>query len=203
MQQGPVVQKKTCICVKCGICTGSRSTFITWKCIKTHDSCSASECLGDNWTERTRASNHTNLTLFSNFHPCALWRKSSNSQTFSVAESRSKNKCVSKNLCRFFFFSFFFFPHKKQNKTGLTIVSAVYVSQTDDIKISNSDHALSIQPYPAHTACFPCQTTRGQRGWGNRDHWIAAITPALRILYFTPKQVGFLAHAIVIVVWLL
>lgn len=62
---------------------------------------------------------------------------------------------------------------------------------TKDIKTSDPDHVLSLQSYPAQTACFPCQTTRGWGGWGNSDHWPAAIIPALRRLKFTPERLGF------------
>lgn len=68
---------------------------------------------------------------------------------------------------------------KKKNVTW-HFIHVVHWVQTNDIRTSN--HAASIQSYPAQTAHLPCQTTRGQRGWGSRDHWPAAITQALRRL---------------------
>lgn len=155
----------------------SRSTFFffMWRCIKIHYCNSAPEYLWDKWTiEQCGESNHTNPTLFCSLHPRSL--------SFSVVQGKAS---VTNN--RLFF-------QRAVNWTKAHILTV----QINDYKTCNPDHV--IQSYPAQSAHFPCQTTRGRRRWGERDHWPSA-TPVSRRLYTT--QAGFLIHATVIVIWLL
>lgn len=74
--------------------------------------------------------------------------------------------------------------------------------QTNDIKTSNPDHALSIESYPDQTTCFLCQTTRGQEGGGRGTIGLLQKHQLLED-FSLKKEAGFLVHAIVIVIWLL
>lgn len=125
-----------------------------------------------NGPERWGESNHTNLTLFRNFHPCPPLGGNHPTLEHSVCKNLKTKANVSLGMCVIL-------------RTIPKLDHALYsycTEQTNDIKTSNPDHAVSTQSYPAQTTRFLCQTTRGQRGWGNRDHWPAAITPALRRL---------------------
>lgn len=128
-----------------------------------------------NGAERWGESNHTDLTLFSNFPslPTAVFGGGGGEliQLSNIQCARILNVWV--GMCDIFHT----IAEPDQELYSLCRV------QTDDIKTCNPGWALSLQSNPVQTARFPCQTTRGRRGWGNTDHRpAAATTPALRRL---------------------
>lgn len=77
----------------------------------------------------------------------------------------------------------------RQTYDGLDKASCSHcVVLTNDIKHLFLTMFYLSSPTLHRLQCFPCQTTRGQGGWGNNGHWPAAIIPALRRLKFTPER---------------
>ena len=162
MQQGPVVHKKTQKCgegdeywsVAHGTAAGQLSPY--GGALKHITGVAAADCLWDKWTEERRGQViKLILTLFSDFHPSPPLEevtRLSNVQRGWVGKQwhSCDRECV-------------FLYQQLCSQCG---------TQTDDIKTSNTDHALSILLCPDHM--FPVPDLKGTERVGEQ--------PALRIL---------------------
>lgn len=174
MQHGPAVCIKTLSCwgsvFRCGTCCSSWSGCIMQRRIATNSKCSS---FWDKWTKVTRISDCPSFSAISISAHC----EGIHLPLRQWVRMNLEGTCV----------------------MGGRVALSSQLIHSAKPRQRTLKHALSLQPYPVQTACFLCQTTRGQKGWGTATVGLCNNTSFKDTSVYTP----FFSHTIVIVILLL